>query len=59
MPIVPLVLSSSFHPFLPSFSLFVAAAHIKLESYGSAIEDATKAIELDPTYVKVTALPLP
>lgn len=30
------------------------AAHIKLENYGSAIEDATKAIELDPTYVKVT-----
>jgi hypothetical protein len=30
-----------------------ASAHLKIESYGSAIEDATKAIEIDPTYVKV------
>lgn len=29
-----------------------AFAHIKLENYGSAIEDATKAIELDKTYIK-------
>jgi len=29
-----------------------AFAQIKLENYGSAVEDATKAIELDPTYVK-------
>jgi serine/threonine-protein phosphatase 5 len=28
-------------------------AHIKLEAYGLAIADATKAIELDPGYVKV------
>ncbi|KAH0548111.1 Palmitoyl-protein thioesterase 1, partial [Trichoglossum hirsutum] len=27
-------------------------AHIKLESYGFAITDATRAIELDPSYVK-------
>ena len=26
-----------------------------MESYGSAIEDATKAIEVDPKYVKVFA----
>jgi hypothetical protein len=25
-----------------------------MESYGSAIEDATKAIEVDPKYVKVS-----
>jgi len=29
-----------------------AFAHIKLESYGCAIEDATKALELDKTFVK-------
>lgn len=29
-----------------------AFAHIKLENYGLAIEDATRAIELDPSYVK-------
>jgi tetratricopeptide (TPR) repeat protein len=29
-----------------------AFAHAKLEEYGSAIADASKAIELDPTYVK-------
>jgi hypothetical protein len=29
-----------------------AFAHIKLEEYGSAVEDATVAIELDPAYVK-------
>lgn len=27
-------------------------AHIKMETYGLAILDATKAIELDPGYVK-------
>lgn len=31
-----------------------AFAHTKMESYGSAIEDATKAIEVDPKYVKVS-----
>lgn len=30
-----------------------AQTHIKLESYGFAITDATKAIELDASYVKV------
>jgi serine/threonine-protein phosphatase 5 len=30
-----------------------AFAHIRLEEYGSAIEDASKAIELDPLYPKV------
>jgi serine/threonine-protein phosphatase 5 len=30
-----------------------AQAHIKAEAYGYAIEDATKAIELDPSFVKV------
>lgn len=28
-------------------------AHIKLEAFGYAIADATKALELDPSYVKV------
>ena len=28
-------------------------AHTKMESYGSAIEDATQAIEIDPKYSKV------
>lgn len=31
-------------------------AHIKMESYGYAVSDATKALELDPTYVKVYCL---
>ena len=30
-----------------------AAAHIRLESFGSALADATKAIDLDPKYIKV------
>lgn len=30
-----------------------AQANIKLESYGFAVEDASKAIELDASYVKV------
>lgn len=29
-----------------------AFAHTKLEEYGSAVQDATKAIEIDPTYSK-------
>jgi len=29
-----------------------AFCHIKLENFGSAIDDATRAIELDPTYTK-------
>lgn len=32
-------------------------AHIKLENYGLAIADATKAIELDPNFVKVRRCP--
>jgi serine/threonine-protein phosphatase 5 len=38
----------------PSAILYAnrAFAHIKLENYGSALMDAAKAIELDPTYVK-------
>lgn len=28
-------------------------AQLRMENYGSAIDDATKAIELDPSYVKV------
>jgi len=29
--------------------------HIRMESYGSALQDASKAIELDPSYAKVCA----
>ncbi|KAL2010400.1 hypothetical protein VTN00DRAFT_6207 [Thermoascus crustaceus] len=36
----------------PSFFCNRAQAHIKLEAYGFAIADATKALELDPSYVK-------
>ncbi|KAI9795539.1 MAG: hypothetical protein M1835_005563 [Candelina submexicana] len=36
----------------PSFFCNRAQANIKLESYGYAIADASKAIELDPGYVK-------
>ena len=32
-----------------------AAAHIRLESYGSGVADATTAIELDPDYIKVAS----
>jgi tetratricopeptide (TPR) repeat protein len=32
-----------------------AFAHTKLENYGAAVEDATKAIEVDPEYLKVGA----
>ena len=30
-----------------------ALAHTKLEEYGSAIQDASKAVEIDPKYSKV------
>lgn len=33
-----------------------ALVHTKLEEYGSAIQDATKAIEIDPKYSKVCDL---
>lgn len=33
-----------------------AFAHTKLEEYGSAIQDATKAIEIDPKYSKVSTV---
>ncbi|KAH2155983.1 Palmitoyl-protein thioesterase 1 [Aspergillus fumigatus] len=36
----------------PSFFSNRAQAYIKLEAYGFAIADATKALELDPSYVK-------
>ncbi|KAI9710390.1 MAG: hypothetical protein M1828_002178 [Chrysothrix sp. TS-e1954] len=36
----------------PAFYTNRAYAQIKLESYGLAIEDSTKAIELDPSFVK-------
>lgn len=32
-----------------------AFAHTKLEEYGSAVQDATKAIEIDPKYSKVNS----
>ncbi|PYH54873.1 uncharacterized protein BO96DRAFT_501688, partial [Aspergillus niger CBS 101883] len=37
----------------PSFFSNRAQAHIKLEAYGFAIADASKALELDSNYVKV------
>lgn len=37
----------------PSFYCNRAQANIKLESYGYAIADATKAIDLDKDYIKV------
>lgn len=37
----------------PSFFCNRAQANLKLEAYGYSIADATKAIELDPGYVKV------
>lgn len=36
----------------PSFFCNRAQAQIKLEAYGFAIADATKALELDPSYIK-------
>lgn len=33
-----------------------AFAHTKLEEYGSAVQDATKAIEVDPKYSKACVL---
>ena len=33
-----------------------AFAHIKLEEYGSAIEDASQALKINPSYVKVCAV---
>lgn len=38
----------------PSFYCNRAQANLKLEAYGYAIVDATKAIDLDPNYVKVS-----
>lgn len=32
-------------------------AHLKLEEYGSAIQDASKAIEVDPKYSKACFVP--
>lgn len=36
----------------------MSQAHIKLEAYGFAIADATKALELDPAYTKVSSSPV-
>jgi len=33
-------------------------AYLKTEAYGYAIADATKAIELDPGFVKVRSVPI-
>lgn len=38
----------------PSFYCNRAQANIKLETYGYAIADATKALELDKNYIKVS-----
>ena len=37
----------------PSFYTNRAQANIKLEAYGYAIADATKAIEINPNFIKV------
>ena len=37
----------------PSFYTNRAQAHIRMEAYGFAVADATKALELDPDNVKV------
>jgi hypothetical protein len=52
---MPTELLVRFLTFIFSNSSLVSVniAHIKLENYGSAIEDATKAIELDKKYIKV------
>ena len=34
-----------------------AFAHLKLENYGSAVEDSSKAIDLDPAFIKVCMTP--
>lgn len=41
------------YPYDPSFFCNRAQANIKLEAYGYAVADATKAIELDKDYIKV------
>lgn len=43
----------------PVVSLIVSLgqAHIKLEAFGYAVADATRALELDPSYVKVGGYP--
>ena len=41
----------------PSFYTNRAQANIKLEAYGYAVQDADKAIELDPNNVKVAFFP--
>lgn len=37
----------------PAYYSNRAVCYIKLEAYGAAIADATKALEIDPTFVKV------
>ena len=41
----------------PAYYSNRAICYIKLESYGAAIADATKALEIDPAFVKVLACP--
>lgn len=47
------------HPLQAVYWSNRAAAHIRLENYGSALTDATKAIELNPKYIKARARPSP
>ena len=41
------------NPYVAVYYANRAAAHIKLENYGSALQDATTSIKLDRTYIKV------
>jgi serine/threonine-protein phosphatase 5 len=41
------------NPYVPSYWSNRSFAHLKLENYGYAIRDADKALELDPSYLKV------
>jgi serine/threonine-protein phosphatase 5 len=44
------------NPSVPAYYSNRALAYLKTESYGYALADATKAIELDPGFVKVVAV---
>ena len=43
------------NPYVPAYYCNRAFAHLKTESYGYALADANKSIELDPNFIKVTA----
>ena len=43
------------NPYVPAYFCNRAFAHLKTESYGYALADANKSIELDPNFIKVTA----